>query len=115
MAYEPETESCPFDQALGDHSIDNGWIRLLGGDVSGEAQAHNASWADRGDGKTKLLLRDLLAIDGYCVLEVVALDATVIEILNVEAIAIDKLVCATIIGVDCHDVSWISCRMRIVW
>lgn len=87
------------NDALVNHVIDNGWVFLFRSNIDAEAQTHDASRADRTEGQSKLLVGDLVALNGDCVVEVVAFNVSLVEVGDAE-ILVDEFVRLAIFGID---------------
>jgi hypothetical protein len=81
------------NDALLDHVVNNGRVLLGCGYIDAEAQAHDASGADRCSGEAKLLVGDIMAANCHRVVEVVASNVSLVEVGDVEAASTDELVC----------------------
>lgn len=70
--YQVQTEAGMGNDALFNHVINNGGVFLFRSNIVAEAQTHDAGGANRTEGQTKLLVGDLVALNGDGVVEIVA-------------------------------------------
>lgn len=100
QTHQVQTEAWMGNDALADHVVDNGRVLVGRGDIAAEAQAHDARGAGGRDGEAQLLVGDFMAPNGDGVVEVIARDAPLVEVGDVEAALVDERVRLAVSGVD---------------